>query len=190
MGRSSHTRTEIAARRERVAALYLQGKSQYAIGRELGLTQTNVSRDLDAIRQVWLANAVRDYGERQAEELAKCDRLEAEAWEAWERSKQPAETTTAERVTLDGTDRTKAAKRTEGRDGNPTFLTVVERCIAKRCEILGLDAPKKHHFVQLPDLSHLKPDDIDRILNALDPLFAPRALAGRAPGEGAPVPAE
>ena len=37
----------------------------------------------------------------------------------------------------------KEVKRREGQSGNPSFLAGVQWCINKRCEILGLDAPKK-----------------------------------------------
>lgn len=142
----THAETVMADRRRRVAALYLRGDSQYEIARAVGVNQGTISRDLEAVRAEWLAAAVRDFDARRAEELARLDALETEAWAAWERSRAPAETTTAEKAeTADGT-RSKASKRVEGRDGDPRFLQVVERCIARRCELLGLDEPQKHQL--------------------------------------------
>lgn len=131
--------TAIAARRERVAALYLSGQSQHAISLSEKCDRATISRDLTALRVQWRETAIRDFSERQSEELAKVDRLESEAWAAWERSKANAEIETVEKV---GRKKGKTTTRTEGRDGNPAFLAQVERCIAKRCEILGLYAPK------------------------------------------------
>jgi hypothetical protein len=37
----------------------------------------------------------------------------------------------------------KQVKRIEGQTGNPAFLAGVLACIAKRCQILGLDEPRK-----------------------------------------------
>ena len=33
--------------------------------------------------------------------------------------------------------------KTEGRIGDPRFLTVLDNCIERRCKILGIEAPKR-----------------------------------------------
>lgn len=134
---------EIAKRRARVAELYLQGKYQWEIGDEVGVTQATVSTDLAAIRAMWKASAVRDFDEAKEKELARIDALEREYWAAWEASKKEKESTKTEKNTSPSGDRLKAAVEKEMRDGNPAFLAGVQWCINKRCEILGFDAPKK-----------------------------------------------
>jgi hypothetical protein len=84
-------------RRARVAALYLEGCTQTEISRIVGVNQATVSRDLALARREWRTNVLRDFTERQAEELAKLALLEAEAWSAWERSKRSVETLTSAR---------------------------------------------------------------------------------------------
>ena len=41
---------------------------------------------------------------------------------------------------------TEAGVRKEEQIGDPRFLDGIMKCISKRCEILGLDAPKKAAF--------------------------------------------
>jgi hypothetical protein len=190
--------TKLAERRAKVAALYLEGQPQAEIARRLKVNQSTISRDLAVCRQEWRAGMLRDFDERQAEELAKLDRLEAEAWAAWQRSTRPAQTTTDEKVTTDDPDqaddepppptRSKAVKRIEERDGNPAFLAVVERCIAARREILGLDAPKRVDAdLRLPDLRAIPDGDLARLQHVLsEVLDTPPALPPAAGGGGGP----
>ncbi|HYH64872.1 MAG TPA: hypothetical protein VD866_09285, partial [Urbifossiella sp.] len=147
--RAATAETAAVARRAKVAALYLRGKSQVEIAKAVRASQPTVSRDLAALRAEWRSAAARDLGERVAEELARVDRLEAEAWEAWDRSRKAAEVTTTEKAGTRGGKgatpavRSKASTRIIHRDGEPRFLHVVEWCISRRCELLGLDAPAK-----------------------------------------------
>ena len=88
-----------------------------------------------------------DLNEAKARELAKVDALEIEYWKAWENSLKDAEVFITEKVgTQKGTNMDKRGKevfRREGQTGNPSFLAGIQWCINKRCEILGLDAPKR-----------------------------------------------
>jgi predicted transcriptional regulator len=83
---------KIEERRQRVAELYLKGKSQWDVAKEIGVTQALVSMDLKVLREQWLAEAKMDFAARQAQELAKIDHLEKLALAAWERSCADAET--------------------------------------------------------------------------------------------------
>ena len=140
LGRGARAKTETLARRERVAYLYLQGWTQHRIGQEYGVVQQVISDDLHAVRAMWRESLIRNFDDARAQELAKIDRVELEYWEAWERSQHPAETTDTER---DSAGKSKASVRRVGQSGNPRFLEGVERCIEKRCKLLGLNAPEK-----------------------------------------------
>jgi hypothetical protein len=146
----ARTEDEILRHQTRIADLYLAGRSQQQIGEELGLSQQTVSRELATIRWWWGASAARDVAAAQALELDRLDRLEPEAWDAWERSKGSLVTTesgtenaaagtgaggrsAARRVTRAWT-RTRKADR----DGDPRYLAEVARCIRLRCKILVL----------------------------------------------------
>ncbi len=86
----------------------------------MGYTQPQICYDLKIIRKRWMESSVSDFNQRKAEELAKIDNVEREAWVAWTTSKGNQTPT-----------------------GDPRFLQNVQWCIQKRCKILGLDAIEK-----------------------------------------------
>jgi len=131
--------SELARDRKRIAELYLQGKYQHEIAEELKMSQATVSSDLRKMQAEWLQSALVNIDEVKAKELAKIDQLERTYWEAWQKSCEDAETTTA---TMQG-DKTSSQLRKEKSMGDPRFLAGVERCIEKRCRIMGIDAPIK-----------------------------------------------
>jgi len=132
-----HTKEVINYRRQQVAQLYLAGKYQSEIGQLLGVTQQQISQDLKAVQQQWLAASIRDFDTVKSEQLAKIDAVERAAWAAWERSPQPREVTVQE--VIDGEQRTnKVSLRKERQVGDPRFLERIQKCIDQRCDILGL----------------------------------------------------
>lgn len=150
---TTHRRTPIEKQRDLVdiASRYLAGHSQQEIAdwltanRPYRIWRQGVTKDLEEIRVIWRNRAAQLIGERKAEELAKLDRLEREAWEGWERSRSDAVRKHAKR-TGKGADATEeVGTSTEHRDGNPKFLELVLRCVEKRLEVLGLAS----HRVQL-----------------------------------------
>jgi len=134
---------EIAQRRAEVAALYLSRKTQVEIAAELGVDQATISRDLTALQALWRSEATEDVGEVKARELARIDRLEREYWQAWEDSKGKRTTTSKKMSEMAGNKRAEASTREEDLLGDPRYLAGVQWCITRRCEILGIDAPKK-----------------------------------------------
>jgi len=133
---------EIAKRRREIADKYLRGVTQWDIAIELGVNQSTISRDLQALQKEWLASSLANLTQAKALELAKVDRLEREYWDAWERSKRTSENSITERIDGDIA-KIKVLLAKESQVGDPRFLAGVEKCINKRCEILGLDAPKR-----------------------------------------------
>src|SRR6516164_3836711 len=132
-----HKREVIHHRRQEVAALYLTGKYQTDIARLVGCSQQQVSHDLKAVQREWLASSIRDFDTVKSEQLAKIDRIERAAWDAWERSCQPRESTVQE--VIDGEHRiNKVSHRKEPQGGDPRYLQIAQRCIDQRCDILGL----------------------------------------------------
>ena len=131
--------TKIAHRRQRVGELYLQSHMQTEIAEELGISQTTVSHDLKAIRKLWRESSVRDFDVVQEQELRKLDLLEREAWAAWRRSQQPAEST---KVVQDRSGK-RAHKTVQHQVGDPRYLEQIHKCITARRALLGLDAPTR-----------------------------------------------
>lgn len=132
---------KVESRRTDVARLYLRGKSQQQIADELEVTRKTVWSDIQAIRAEWKKERLDDAEELINIELAKIDQMEAEAWAAWERSKQP----TVQRVVLDADKEGAGYKKRvkTGQTGEPQYLAIVLKCCERRCKILGLDAPAK-----------------------------------------------
>ena len=135
MAPNSHQQLAQLQRREKAAELYIQGHTQAAIAKQLGCTQTCVSKDLQKIREKWQQSSVRNFDLARAEQLLKLDRVEMEAWLAWERSKQPSST-----ATISESENKKQSRRTvKQKEGDPRWLQIVQNCITQRRAILGLD---------------------------------------------------
>ena len=88
---SQQDKFRIAERRKTVASLYLQGKFQAEIAKEVNVDRGTVSRDLKAIEAEWARSGVMDLDVAKARELAKNDEVERQAWAAWECSRRDAE---------------------------------------------------------------------------------------------------
>ncbi|HEY5865360.1 MAG TPA: hypothetical protein VI542_07380 [Candidatus Tectomicrobia bacterium] len=129
----------LSERRAVIARRYLQGAYQSHIAKELGMTPGYISQEMKIIRNLWLASTVRDFDAARAEELARIDLAESEAWAAWNTSKEQHETTIQER----NNGKLKVSRKLEGQAGDPRYLEMVLKCIDRRCQILGLDAPKR-----------------------------------------------
>lgn len=139
MPASRAKKVEVARRRETVADLYVQGWSQTQISREMGVAQPTICTDLKAIQQQWKESSIRDFDLLREREVRKLDRLEREAWEAWRRSQNPAQSTV---VSTSG-DAQRRQETVKEQTGDPRYLDVVNKCIAGRRALLGLDAPTR-----------------------------------------------
>jgi hypothetical protein len=135
----AHRRLELLRRRQSVADLYVQGLSQMAIAERLNTSQATVSADLKQIRREWRESAIRDFDHAQDRELAKIDRLEREAWAAWERSQKPQQSAVIEG---EGAQQPRR-KMMRSQNGDPRYLELVHKCVAARCALLGLNAPQR-----------------------------------------------
>ncbi len=148
-GKLKRSRGQKLRDRVLVAKMYLEGFSQVAIGKHIGVSQPTVFRLLRGLREEWLESSLIDINERKGIELAKLDKLEEELWAAWERSKRAELTKRVETTSDPDLDDLELAIATKNiriekqRDGDPRFLVQVQKCIDKRTEILGLNAPKQ-----------------------------------------------
>jgi hypothetical protein len=134
----------IAERRKTVASLYLQGKFQSEIAQEVNVDRGTVSRDITAVEAEWVKSGVMDLNLAKARELAKNDEVERQAWDAWKCSRQDAEIMEVTGTSQAGKSRPEKVKKiTKGQAGDPRFLAIIQECCKRRCQILGLDAPKQ-----------------------------------------------
>lgn len=176
-------RTPIQVNRDRleIADHYLHGKFQFEIAEILSkdanrgytLTQQTISRDLRMIQLQWQRSSIVKFDEAKARELAKIDNLEREYWKAWERSKtekKHSEKAKTEGVTLKEVTRIQKWELI----GDHRFLEGVQWCINRRCELLGLDAPRRMHIIEEDLLAKINWDSLSkeqmrRLANGEDP---------------------
>lgn len=125
-------------RRAKTGELYLRGNTQADIARMLNVCQQTISNDISACRKEWLANRLLCTEELVAVQLAKIDRVEAAAWDAYDRSKQPGRS----KRTKEDVKGAEVTRTVEGRDGNPRWAELALRCVRERCELLGLYAAR------------------------------------------------
>ena len=145
------TDAEILHDRVRISELYLKAWAQKDIAKELGMTEATVSRDLAALRQDWIASAAMNFDDAKARELVKIDRIEREAWAAWEQSKTPDQ---------DAPDASMHGKKSTtqfGSEGKPTgwqqtketspgdaqYMRIIQWCVEQRLKIIGGYAAEK-----------------------------------------------
>lgn len=142
-----------AARRAKVAALYLEGKPQTVIAEAVGASVGTVSLDLKKVMKGWVESSLMDFNERKAQELAKIDRIEAVAWEGWQRSIETQEVYHSRRKSVRQQVRNEDNKVTghrmvpvevsdettvRGQSGDVRFLEQISLCVQMRLRILGL----------------------------------------------------
>ena len=147
-----------------IARLYVQGYSQTYIShwlsenRDYTLSQQIVGADIQVVLQEWRDQYLPDIDGMKAVELARIDALIQEAWAGWFASKNNKEVTETERteqsakIAMKGSvpkpiyEETKSKLKEETRDGDYKFLEMINKCIARRCKILGLEAPSRHEI--------------------------------------------
>ncbi|MHC4748349.1 MAG: hypothetical protein ACYTFW_00610 [Planctomycetota bacterium] len=146
-----------------IARLYVQGYSQTYIAhwmsenRKYTLSQQTISKDIKAVLQEWRDQYLPEIDEMKAAELARIDALIQEAWQGWYKSKEVKETSETEHTeqhTKSGEtssikpiyEESKSKLKQENRDGDYRFLQMIDKCIERRCKILGLEAPSRHEI--------------------------------------------
>jgi len=131
--------------RETIAALTKAKFVNPETGKPWGLD--TIQQDLAFLTEAWRSSALRDITEVKAEELAKLDRLEKEAWIAWDRSvgRHNSHTTKTGRVDRDGIviKEPEVTVKVDTLDGDPRFMAIILDCQKRRAELMGLNAPQK-----------------------------------------------
>ena len=104
-----------------------------------------VHDDLQDLTAAWQASAMRDITEVKAQELAKLDEMEREAWLAWHRGIGRKQTRTTKSVTVGKGDAAlvlpEVTLKTEALNGDPRYLGIVLDCQQRRAKMLGLELP-------------------------------------------------
>jgi len=112
MAANTRTPPERERDRVRIEELYLAGYTHSAIALKIGVCRQQIGREIQKILGMWRDEMIADINEAKAKELKRVNALEREYMNLY-RSK-----------------------------GAPETLARVQWCIDKRCQILGLNAPK------------------------------------------------
>jgi len=123
----------------KIAKAVLAGNNYSEIAASLGVSLRTVHRDLSEVLTEWRENAISDIDQLQAIELARLDKVEAEAWKAWERSIGTTKKT-RKGITAQGE---VDLEILEEINGDPRYLEKVLVCVQKRIAIFGLEKPIK-----------------------------------------------
>lgn len=156
-----------------IARCYLHGMSQMEIGEMLGVSQSQISRDLKVLRERWQKSALLDINEAKAQELARIDNLEREYWEAWRVSCGERIDTETEQIAGAGAngDRKRVKVKKVKLAGDPDYLAGIQWCIEMRCKILGIYQPgRAANPLGMIDYSKLSDAQLERIAAGEDPL--------------------
>lgn len=121
--------------RAELAQLYCEGWTIKDLADHFGVSMQIICRDMNILRARWIAEGKANYGEWINRELITLDKIEVEAWNAWEESKKPQLKT----VKSDLND----SKSATTQSGNPKFLEIITNNLARRAKLLGYDAPEK-----------------------------------------------
>jgi DNA-binding MarR family transcriptional regulator len=133
---------QLLSDRVKLSDMYLAGMGQGEIALALGVSVSTVSREIKTLHVKWVELSNINFDEAKARELAKIDRIEREAWAAWEASKQ------------EGTWKTQSggegliARATitkKSQTGDPQYMRLALDCVDKRCKLLGLVVQKVEH---------------------------------------------
>ena len=154
-----------------IARRYLHGMSQMEIADELGLSQSQISRDLKVLHERWMKSSLVDLNEAKARELARIDNLEREYWDAWRDSRGERLETNTKQIAGGANDRKEVSIKKVKLEGNPDFLTGIQWCIEMRCKILGIYQPgRAANPMAFIDYSRLTDGQLERIAAGEDPL--------------------
>lgn len=134
-----HRKKEIEARRAEIARLFLEGKTATEIGGLVGVSQSQVSRDLAVISGRWRESALQDISERKAQDLAELIRIRRELWQAWQRSQEPA---TKKRKKYQNAKLVEVEEEVVERLGDPRYMAELLKALKQAADLLGYSEMK------------------------------------------------
>lgn len=159
MAEVKRTKEQREADLERMSVLVVQGATVREVAAAFGLSVSVAHRDIKEIERRWQKRAADRIDAWKGRIMAAHERVIAEAWREWERSKLDAEsevetTELPPRPKADGlaaTDTaypdvlvlTRRVKTREGRLGDPRYLGQIETALAEQAKVIGLHAPVK-----------------------------------------------
>ena len=136
-----------------VSRRYLQGVPQFKIAEEVGVNPSQISRDLDTLRERWRMVNLANISEIILEQLNKLDLMEVELWEAWDRSKREfrekrTKGTGLKKLSKDGGEYggneilgiSEVTDVTKEKEPNVGYMSALLQLMERRAKLIGLDA--------------------------------------------------
>ena len=146
---------ELTERDMRVAYFMLRGHNYKEIAQMVNVKSTQtVWASVQRCLAYWREQMFEHIDEWLALKLRELAELRAEAYAAWERSKENAQTVRTTSAIFEGKDDKPLSVGTllvpveevvteKGQTGDPRFLAIVDKCIEQECKLLGLYAPQR-----------------------------------------------
>lgn len=157
------------ARRLRVSELMLLGWDVKRISFEVQANPPVVLKDMRILRQRWQEQGVANIAEIRGRELARLDKIEEEAWEAWERSKSPIKRRQKSRYRSGRDDEfvTNETQSTESTSGDFHFLNIILECAEQRQKIFGLQTQKValQGVIEVRDVREMTDDELMQVVS-------------------------
>lgn len=122
------------------------------LGLDYTVGHTMVYHDIKKTLIQWKKEQMSDMSDYVAAEIKKLDRIENEAWNAWDKSKSPLKRTKERNskkpnkmdAEMNEPDYYGYSEETiEETSGDPRFLDILLNCQQRRAKLLGFDAPSK-----------------------------------------------
>lgn len=155
MAANKRNETEILIDRAAITDMLLRNMSLRAIADELNkrnegrytITFNQVYYDVKKLQQEWYRESQDLIEQGIVREIKKLDKIEAECWEAWEQSKKGQRSTVIQGGFV-GEDGKEIAgnvvnRKLDSSTGDVRYLVMIERCIVRRSELLGVMFPPK-----------------------------------------------
>lgn len=136
------------ARNTNVMDAMIRGQSKKAIALANNISVSTVNDIIRDSKDAWRDYRIEDYDLLLTIELERINRIEAEAWDAYEKSKKPLVTQTrhsdgqydpAGKLII-----TKHEIKTQDRHPDPRYMNIIQWCTEQRLKIMGGYAPEKH----------------------------------------------
>lgn len=133
------TRAETLARRAEMAELLRLDLTQEQLAQHFGIDRSLVAREVAAIRAAWEHSAILNFDAAVKAQLEKISIIEEEAWEAWEKSKQPRITYRASKQDSEEKGITTKKERVKVDSiGDAAWLDRIAWCVEQRAKIYGM----------------------------------------------------
>lgn len=129
----------------KISEYYIEGVNQATIAKIMGLSQSQVSNDLEAIRQGWVKETSLEIDVAKAERIKDLEKMKKEAWEAWEKSKRTRQVKTKRGGLANNTPTGRGQfEIIEEEDlGDIRYFQMYMQCHTELCKLYGLYAPNK-----------------------------------------------